>query len=292
MTDKQVNIQSAIEESQEDLPEAQFPEGVEELDAIDSLGAIVQEPSGEPLLQFVRDKVNTLQSEKKHFQDRCADLEHTLSIVQTAQSWSQGNVMTQEQAQKVKEMTMLLMQAKQAKEEAMSYSQVGPANLENKIRNYKNALRRERQEKKDMRERLVNAFAQAKKIKENSQRQAERHARERQAMGEHMRKMRANHERAMFDLRADIVGQMSASQGRMEHWNEFAGGVMNELHSLQEQLEEVKEEGEDTILGDDSANFLMELRVENPQAGNPEGELSLSPDEADLDTFVTSPAEA
>jgi hypothetical protein len=49
---------------------------------------------------------------------RVYELEHTLAIVQTAQSWSQncgvdGGGWSPEQAQKIKEVTLLLMQAKQ-----------------------------------------------------------------------------------------------------------------------------------------------------------------------------------
>merc|ERR1719456_851230 len=76
-------------------------------------------------LDFVRARFDTLKEERRSLQERMANLEHTLSIVQTAQTWSQGNVMSAEQAEKVKEVTALLQQAKDARQEAMNFSKVG-----------------------------------------------------------------------------------------------------------------------------------------------------------------------
>eukprot|EP00932_Pfiesteria_piscicida_P017833 SRR837773.4711.p4 GENE.SRR837773.4711~~SRR837773.4711.p4 ORF type:complete len:166 (+),score=34.23 SRR837773.4711:44-499(+) len=62
-------------------------------------------------LDFVRAKFQDLKTENKRLRDRVADLEQTLSIVQTAQEWSSRG-MTHEQKEKVKEIRVLLEQAK------------------------------------------------------------------------------------------------------------------------------------------------------------------------------------
>merc|ERR1740117_759287 len=63
-------------------------------------------------LDFVRIKFKEIKSENKRLRERVSDLEQTLSIVQTAQEWTMGKGMTQEQADKMREIKGLLEQAK------------------------------------------------------------------------------------------------------------------------------------------------------------------------------------
>merc|ERR1719261_98839 len=152
-------------------------------DPIDGLLAGASRPeiagTNDPrVLDFVRSRYRGMKQENRALQEQIADLEHTLSIIQTAQTWSQGDTMTPEQAAKVQEVTVLLHQAKQARQEAMNFSKVGKGELYEKLRSYKNTLRRERQEKRKMKERLVNAFEHAKVIKEQNRRLLEKQHRE------------------------------------------------------------------------------------------------------------------
>merc|ERR1719387_2207050 len=98
-------------------------------------------------LDFVRVKFKTMKSENKRLRDRVADLEQTLSIVQTAQEWTMGKGMTQEQAEKMREIKSLLEQAKQARVDMQNFSQNSKASMYEKLRACKVALRREREEK-------------------------------------------------------------------------------------------------------------------------------------------------
>merc|ERR1712232_338878 len=120
------------------------------------------------VLDFVRKKVRKIQQEKKELEDRVKDLQHSLEIIQTAQAWSLGNSMTHEQAQKIKEVTSLLLQAKKARQDALNFSKIGKGALFEKLRVYRNMLQKERQEKKEMRDRLAQAFEQARFIKEKN----------------------------------------------------------------------------------------------------------------------------
>merc|ERR1711924_215460 len=94
------------------------------VDAIDSLLSRTGiAPAGDKrLLDFVRKKFRKLQQEKRELQERVKDQEHSLEIIQTAQAWSLGNSMSQAQAQKIKEVTLLLLQAKKARQDALNFS--------------------------------------------------------------------------------------------------------------------------------------------------------------------------
>ena len=116
-------------------------------------------------LDFIRERMAELKHRNFELENRCADLEHTLSIVQTAQSWSRGNAMTSDQAQKLFDVTRLLMQVTKAKKEALSFSQAGKGQLNEKIVHYKHVAKQERSEKKEMRERLQLAFRQSNEMR-------------------------------------------------------------------------------------------------------------------------------
>merc|ERR1719473_751909 len=165
-------------------------------------------------MDFVRLRFKKLKEENRDLKNQVADLKHTLAIVQTAQQWSQGNMMSQEQAQKVREMTMLLQQAKAARDDAANFSKVGKAAMYEKLRTYKNTLRKEREEKREMKERLANAFEHARVIKEENKKLAEKQKREREGWQEFVRDMKERHRKEMAKMQGDLEGQDEKSDER------------------------------------------------------------------------------
>lgn len=132
---------------------------MERVDAIDMLLAATgggdDKKDASRVLDFVRKKFQRVASEKQELEERVKDLEHSLEIIQTAQAWSLGNGVSVEKAQKIKEVTSLLMQAKKARQDALNFSKIGKGALFEKLRSYKNQLNKEKREKMEMRERLV-----------------------------------------------------------------------------------------------------------------------------------------
>merc|ERR1719230_512016 len=128
-------------------------------DPVDVLLAMTEDPARGKArtLDFVRVKFKTLKSENKRLRDRVADLEQTLSIVQTAQEWTVGKGMTPEQAEKMREIKSLLEQAKQARADMQNFSTNSKAALYEKLRSTKIQLKKEREEKAQMKERLLHA---------------------------------------------------------------------------------------------------------------------------------------
>lgn len=213
-------------------------------DAIDSLLARTGgAPSSERrLLDFVRRKFQKLQQEKKELEERVKDQEHSLEIIQTAQAWSLGNQISHGQAQKIKEVTSLLLQAKKARQDALNFSKIGKGALFEKLRVYKNMLQKERQEKKEMRERLVQAFEQAKFIKEKNKQLVDKRKKEREIWQQMIRQMRDKHYREFDKLKKELGEHDVQRHEKMRQLGNFGEKVMKELHNLQEHLNYVKAE--------------------------------------------------
>jgi cell division septum initiation protein DivIVA len=223
------------------------------LDPIDQLhasaaGGQVREGA---LMDFVRVKVNKLNTENKELKARVADLESTLAIVQTAQKWSEENSMTPEQAAKVKEVTALLMEARSARQEALSFSKVGKGALYEEIRKYKAVVRKERVEKKEMKQRLTNAFQHSKQIKDEHARLLEKQEQERQGWRALLRKVQDRHREEMAALQQAVGVQNEQAQQRMKQVNQFGERVMKELTQLQDHLHGVKEDTMAGVLSDE-----------------------------------------
>merc|ERR1719183_1629401 len=130
------------------------------LDPIDHLRASAQFPptGGDgKIMDFIRKKVNALSVENKDLKQRIADVEATLAVVQTAQQWSEENFMSAEQAAKVKEVTNLILEARQAREEALTFSKVGKGALVEQIRQHKTELKKELGKKRSHSARLGKA---------------------------------------------------------------------------------------------------------------------------------------
>merc|ERR1719473_796232 len=199
-------------------------------------------------MDFVRLRFKKLKEENKDLQNQVEDLKHTLAIVQTAQQWSQGNLMSQDQAQKVKEMTMLLQQAKAARDDAANFSKVGKAAMYEKVRQYKTALKKERQEKAEMKERLTNAFEHARVIKEENKKLAEKQKREREGWQEFVREMKERHKKDMDRLKGEVETHDEKRDERQKQLSHFGERVMQELSSLQQHLQEVRQETVDNVI--------------------------------------------
>ncbi|CAD7938615.1 unnamed protein product [Amoebophrya sp. A120] len=211
-----------------------------EADAIDQL--LGNHDDGARLLDFVRKKFRKVHQEKRDLEDRVKDLEHSLDIIQTAQAWSLGNQMSHQQAQKVKEVTSLLLQAKKARQDALAFSKVGKGALFEKLRVYKNQLEREKAEKKEMRERLVQAFDHAKLIKEKHAKLEEKRKKEREIWQQMIRQVRDKHYREFDKLKKELGEHDVQKQERLQQLGNFGEKVMEELQNLQEHLSYVKAE--------------------------------------------------
>jgi hypothetical protein len=222
------------------------------LDPIDQLQAGAAAPGREgALMDFVRQKVNTLSKENKELHARVADLESTLAIVQTAQKWSEENTMTPEQAAKVKEVTALLMEARTARQEALNFSKVGKGALYEQIRQLKTTLKKERGEKKEMKQRLANAFQHSKQIKDEHVRLVAKQEQERQGWRKLIRKVQDRHRDEIGQLQQAVGSQAEQAQQRMKQVNQFGERVMKELTQLQDHLHGVKEDTMAGVLSDE-----------------------------------------
>jgi chromosome segregation ATPase len=254
-------------------------------DPVDSLLAMKDADKGraERPMDFVRARFKKLKEENKDLRNQVADLKHTLAIVQTAQQWSQGNLMSQEQAQKVKEMTMLLQQAKAARDDAANFSKVGKAAMYEKVRQYKTALKKEREEKREMKERLNNAFEHARVIKEENKKLADKQKREREGWQEFVRDMKERHRKEMSKMQGDLEGQDEKRDERQKQLSHFGERVMQELSSLQQHLQEVRQETVDNVVLEGDEEF--EERILGGKGGLraswSEDEANLSPSDDD-----------
>lgn len=199
------------------------------------------------VLDFVRKKVRKIQQEKKDLEERVKDLEHSLEIIQTAQAWSLGNSMSHEQAQKIKEVTSLLLQAKKARQDALNFSKIGKGALFEKLRVYKNMLQKERQEKKEMRDRLAQAFEQARFIKEKNKQFEAKRKKEREIWQQMIRQMRDKHYREFEKLKKELGEYDVQKHERMRQLGNFGEKVMKELQNLQEHLNYVRQETIDNV---------------------------------------------
>lgn len=201
-------------------------------------------------LDFVREKLRDLKSENATLRARVQDLEQTLSIVQTAQEWSVGKGMSQEQVDKMNEIKLLLEQAKRAKEEIATFSSSSRQNLYEKLRSCKVALKREREEKKEMDRRLRHAFEHSKEMKEKMMRVEQQRENERVEWQEALRALKEKH---LKEMRRFAGGDGAASSvERSEQAMQFNEQVIGELTALHQQIQGVKQETVDSVAMGDS----------------------------------------
>jgi chromosome segregation ATPase len=202
-------------------------------------------------LDFVREKLRDLRGENTRLRERVTDLEQTLSIVQTAQEWSVGKGMTQEQVDKMNEIRGLLEQARKAKEEIATFSNSSRQNLYEKLRSCKLALRKEREEGKQMKHRLAHAFEHMKEMKEQMRRLEIQRETEREQLQQVIRRMQEKHIKDMRRLAADPTAQVSVDREQVTQFNEAA---IEDLLTLQKTMQDVKQVTVDEVdLAGDSA---------------------------------------
>lgn len=199
-------------------------------------------------LDFVRAKFQEVKKENKRLKERVADLEQTLSIVQTAQEWSIGKGMTQEQKEKMKEIKALLEQAKKAREDIQSFSGASRQALYEKLRTCKAALRKEREEKQEMKDRLLHAFDHARAIKEQHRQLSQQRMAEQEKWQDVVRDMKERHRRELRRLQGDGAVMESDRQDELSYFGEQ---VVDGLLSLQQHLSSLRRETVDAVILDE-----------------------------------------
>lgn len=202
-------------------------------------------------LDFVRAKVSELKKENKKLKDRVADLEQTLSIVQTAQEWTLGKGMTQEQAMRMQEIKLLLEQAKKAKEEMQNFSSASRAALYEKLRTVKAQLRRERQEKQEMKDRLMHAFDHARAHRDAYRRLKMQRDDESERWQQALKETKERHRLELRRLHGDPAAMQSDRQDQFSYYGEK---VIDDLLALQ-HLKGVRERTVDTVVLDGVEDF-------------------------------------
>ncbi|CAJ1350706.1 unnamed protein product, partial [Effrenium voratum] len=189
--------------------------------------------------------VSELKKDNTRLKDRVADLEQTLSIVQTAQEWTLGKGMTQEQAMRMQEIKTLLEQAKKAREEMQNFSSASRAALYEKLRTCKAMLRRERQEKVEMKDRLMHAFDHARAHRDAYRRLKQQRDEENERWQQAMKETKERHRLELRRLHGDPAAMQSDRQDQFSFYGEQ---VLDDLITLQQHLRGVKERTVDTVV--------------------------------------------
>lgn len=232
-------------------------------------------------LDFVRAKFYELKKENKKLKERVLDLEQTLSIVQTAQEWTMGKGMTPEQVEKMRDIKALLEQARKAREELTSFSGASRAALYEKLRIRKAQLRREREEKREMKERLVQAFDHARAIKEKHGKLLQMREDEHEKWQEVLKEAKERHRRELRRLQGEDA---VLSSDRQDHLSHFGEHVIGELTALQQHLRDVRQETVDAIVleGKDFEDDLFDPSgAEDYEGADPAGEAGDGGDDGD-----------
>jgi len=209
-------------------------------------------------LDFVRAKFQEVKKENKRLKERVADLEQTLSIVQTAQEWTVGRGMTQEQKDKMREIKALLEQAKKAREEIQNFSGASRQAMYEKLRTCKTQLRKEREEKRDMRDRLLHAFDHARAIKEQHRRLSQQRLEEQEKWQDIIRDMKERHRRELRRLQGEGAVHESDRHDKLSYFGEQ---VIDGLTALQQHLHDVRQETVDSVIleGDEAEGEFGEV---------------------------------
>lgn len=199
-------------------------------------------------LDFVRAKLHGLKQDNKQLRARVSELEQTLSIVQTAQQWAVGKEMTQEQADKMREIKSLLEKAKKAREDMNNFSNASRAGIFDKLRVSKLALKKEREDKLIMKERLMHAFEHGRVLKEQHQQLAAQQAEERERMQKTLTSLKERHRREIGKLMGEAAIREYEAQEQYMHYGEQMAG---ELSNLRQHMRGVVEETVDSVAMDD-----------------------------------------
>jgi len=219
-------------------------------------------------LDFVRAKMSELKKDNSKLKSRVADLEQTLSIVQTAQEWTLGKGMTQEQATRMQEIKALLEQAKKAREEMQNFSSASRAALYEKLRTCKAMLRRERQEKVEMKDRLMHAFDHARAHRDAYRRLKQQRDDENERWQQAWKETKERHRLELRRLHGDPAAMQSDRQDQFGYYGER---VLDDLLALQQHLRSVKERTVDTVVLDGEDIEGLDSLDQRPTADPTEG---------------------
>lgn len=243
----------------------QLLETIEPPDPVDILHAHLrplEESEQTKPLDFVRAKFQELKKENKQLKARVADLEQTLMILQTAQDYALGGegITAKEKAKRdesFEKIRGLLEAAKKAREELNSFSNVSRTGLYEKLRVYKNALKREREEKAEMKNRLLHAFDYAKSVKEKNRKLMIQREEHHQLWSAKLKDMKDWHHTELRRLKGDEAVMAS---DRHDLLSRFGEQMIGELNALQQHLKEVRQETVDAVVldGEDFEEGLIE----------------------------------
>lgn len=203
-------------------------------------------------LDFVRAKFQEVKKENKRLKERVADLEQTLSIVQTAQEWTVGRGMSQEQKDKMREIKALLEQAKKAREDIQSFSGASRQAMYEKLRLCKAALKKEREEKREMKDRLLHAFDHARAIKEAHRKLSQQRIAEQEKWQDIVRDMKERHRRELRRLQGEGAVMEADRHDQLSYFGEQ---VIDGLTALQQHLHDVRQETVDSVILEDGDQF-------------------------------------
>merc|ERR1719188_679534 len=153
--------------------------------------------------------------------------------------------MTPEQVEKMKEIKGLLEAAKRAREDLQNFSSTSRQALYEKLRSCKNALKREREEKREMKDRLLHAFDHARAIREQYDRLSRQQQDQNDKYQEKLRDMKQRHLRELRRLQGDGAAMESDRHDQLSHFGEQ---VIGELSALQQHLKEVRQETVDSVI--------------------------------------------
>merc|ERR1712032_508648 len=156
-----------------------------------------------------------------------------------------GKGMTPEQAEKMKEIRSLLEQAKRAREEIQSFSGSSRTSLWEKLRTCKLALKKEKEEKREMKDRLLHAFEHVRQMREQQQRIVDRKHQEEDNFRRHIEEMKERHRRELRRLKGDDA---VIKADRHERYSQYGEQVIEELTSLQHYVRDVRKETVDEVL--------------------------------------------
>merc|ERR1719162_2299828 len=145
----------------------------------------------------------------------------------------------------MKEIRALLDQAKKAREEIQSFSNASRQSMYEKLRDTKAALRRERQEKQEMKDRLLHAFDHARSIKDQHRTLAHQRMGEQERWQDLVRDMKERHRRELRRLQGDGAVMEADRQDQLSFFGEQ---VIDGLNSLQQHLGNLRQETVDSVI--------------------------------------------
>lgn len=148
----------------------------------------------------------------------------------------------------MKEIKALLEQAKKAREDIQSFSGASRQALYEKLRTCKAALRKEREEKQEMKDRLLHAFDHARAIKEQHRQLSQQRMAEQEKWQDVVRDMKERHRRELRRLQGDGAVMESDRQDELSYFGEQ---VVDGLLSLQQHLSSLRRETVDAVILDE-----------------------------------------